>query len=1010
MSIKLFYSKVFFVACVFTTCFAEAETRVVNSTSNDAITVGTLPYWILNANDGDVIDCDLIAGETLYLTSSLPAITKSYSINGAGITIDGDNFYQAFQIASGNVVINDVNIIQAMSKGGDGGSGYSGGGGGVGGGGALYVHGGTSVILNASNLTNNIAQGGNGGDATFNGNAGAGGGGGFGGGTGGNSVNPGASTGGGGGGHSHGGNGGTDSSKNGSNGVYFGGGGGGAGLNSVVPGGNGGNASPNGTFIGGFESNGNGGGGAGNSQNGFSATGSGINGVPGNGGQGIGIDSLFGAGGGGGASSETGFSGASGVGAAGGGGGANYAGGPGGILGGGGGGGLGAAGGEGGFGAGGGGAVTGGIGGGGFNAGGGNGGSVPSANGGGGGGSGLGGAIFIQSHGHLTIVDSNQISGNTAVAGVGGLSTNSGDVGYIAPGDGAAMGFDIFVRQEGSITFDLSNTLTIATPIEGDHTNGPNGFGGLSKIGEGTLKLNGANTYSGLTAVDEGTLNLNGSVIGSATVGISGKLSGNATVSGILTNSGILAPGNSIGTINTSELILTPSSLLEIEVAADGNNDRINASGPAVIDGTLQVIPLPGEYEKTQSYTIISAIGGVDGTFSTVESSEPSLLRVNYETRAVVLDVLPISALDLDPNAAAAAACYISDGFLEGSDFETVNAALLSLTPKGINKAFNQMQPSQYAGLAWSQIENALLVRSSYSQHLENINASCNCCEGVQLWGEVMGAWRKQHSNHNQFGYSDSTGGVTMGLDAIYSSDFTLGVAGSYTYTRLNWNKSAGHANINSGYGGAYAGWSNDRLYINAEMLGAYSHYKTDRHLHFAEIDRHAKATHNSWEGLGGLEAGYNFCLTKCMEITPFVRADYVHLSRQRFLENGADSLNLNVHGALSQIVQSEVGVVWTGQFENENTAISGSFLPRLKLSYINDAPIRNRHHRASFIDSDCVFAVKGQDFNRNLGALSVGFTYLNCPQTLGITLRYDGQYGSNYSNQSANLSLDYKF
>lgn len=1005
-----FYSKIMFVGFVLFQHFIEAApaTRVINSTSDDPNTIGTLPYWLLNANDGDTIDCGIIAGQSITLNSSLPAINKSYTIDGAGITIDGAGNYQAFQVASGTVAINNVNVQNAISTGGDGGNGYSGGGGAVGGGGALYIHGGSSVTLTASSLLNNIARGGDGGSADNIGNAGAGGGGGFGGGNGGNCLTI-VSTGGGGGGHSNGGSGGSNTSINGNNGVYFGGGGGGAGINSLTPGGNGGDASPTGTFVGGAESAGNGGGGAGDSEDGFSATGSGSSGIPGNGGNGIGSDSLFGGGGGGGASSETGFSGGTGVGAGGGGGGSNYSGGIGGILGGGGGGGLGAVGGDGGFGAGGGGAVTGGTGGGGFSAGGGNGGSDSGGIGGGGGGSGLGGAIFIQSGGNLTIVDAIQISANTAIAGVGGDSTNASDPGYVAPGDGAAMGYDIFVREKGAITFDLSNTLTIATPIEGDQTNGPNTTGGLQKIGEGTLKLNGANTYSGITTVDEGTLNLNGSVIGRAIIGIGGTLSGNATVSGNLTNSGILAPGNSIGTINTTNLVLNPSSLLEIELASNGTNDLIAATGTAQIDGTLEVIPLPGSFKTVQSYTIITAAGGRTGTFSTVESRTLSIMKVIYEPTAIVVEVLPIGALGLDSNAAEAASCYLANGFITGSDVEVVNAALLTLDADEINNSFNQMQPSQFSGLAWSQIENALLVRSSYSQHLERIDLSSYCCHRPHVWGETIGAWQKQNSHGQYFGYIDWTGGATVGLDAICCDEFRFGIAASYTYSRLNWSRSAGCANINSYYSGFYTNWSNGCGYINTTLVGAYSHYKSDRHLHFATIDRHAKSSHNSWEGLVGLEAGLNL-VDEYMEITPFVRFDYIYLSQQGFVEKGANSLDLSVNRHQDQIIQSELGVIWTGRYLSENSFAPGTLVPRIKLSYINDDPLGNSHLKASFVNSDCDFTATGLYFRRNLGATSLGLTYLNCDDTISMTLRYDGQFSRNYYNQAANIALDIKF
>ncbi len=622
MSKTLFYLRVTLAACFLSTPFIVTDpllgtTRVVNSTSDNPAMIGTLPFWLLNADNGDTIDCSEIAGQQITLTSSLPAITQNYTINGAGITINGDNSYQAFQVASGIVTINNINVQNAISKGGNGGSGYSGGGGAAGGGGAMYVHGSASVTLTASSLINNTARGGDGGSASNIGNAGAGGGGGFGGGNGGDCLTD-VSTGGGGGGHSNGGDGGSSSSVNGSNGVYFGGAGGGAGINSVVPGGAGGNAGPTGAFAGGAEFSGNGGGGAGNSQDGFSATGTGSSGIPGNGGNGIGADLLFGAGGGGGGASETGFPGGAGVGAAGGGGGSNYSGGAGGILGGGGGGGLGAPGGAGGFGAGGGGAATGGAGGASFGAGGGNGASDPSGNGAGGGGSGLGGAIFIQKGGHLSIVDALQISGNTAIAGDGGSSTST-DINYVAPGNGAAMGYDIFLRQGGSLICNVRNTLTILSPIEGDSLTTPlDNSGFLIKKGTGILELNGTNTYVGQTTIKRGTLKLNGSIRNDLLIDPNGQLSGNATVGGTIYNNGTISPGNSIGTVFATNLSLSSSSICKIEIEPT-KSDLIYLSGTANLAGKVKIIQDPGRYNTQGQYIILTAAGGLSGSIDSLE-------------------------------------------------------------------------------------------------------------------------------------------------------------------------------------------------------------------------------------------------------------------------------------------------------------------------------------------------------------------------------------------------------
>ena len=64
---------------------------------------------------------------------------------------------------------------------------------------------------------------------------------------------------------------------------------------------------------------------------------------------------------------------------------------------------------------------------------------------------------------------------------------------------------------------------------------------------------------------------------------------------------------------------------------------------------------------------------------------------------------------------------------------------------------------------------------------------------------------------------------------------------------------------------------------------------------------------------------------------------------------------------------------------------------------------------RASFADSDCDFTVYGMHFGRNLGAASLGLTCLSRNDTVGVTLRYDGQFGRDYYNQAANIALEIK-
>ena len=159
--------------------------NVILVTSNDGGSAdGSLGSAILAAQDGDIIDCTPIAGETIFVETSFPAIghnfsspTSSLTILGQGVILDGGGIQSAFSLGYGSAIITGFVIQNGISKGGDGGFGKTGGGGGTGGGGALYIHSGANMIISAMSLNNNQAVGGAGGAGNLLGGSGGGGGG-----------------------------------------------------------------------------------------------------------------------------------------------------------------------------------------------------------------------------------------------------------------------------------------------------------------------------------------------------------------------------------------------------------------------------------------------------------------------------------------------------------------------------------------------------------------------------------------------------------------------------------------------------------------------------------------------------------------------------------------------------------------------------------------------------------------------------------------------------------------
>jgi len=139
-----------------------------------------------------------------------------------------------------------------------------------------------------------------------------------------------------------------------------------------------------------------------------------------------------------------------------------------------------------------------------------------------------------------------------------------GDAGLAGSGGGT-----LFNQGSGAITFTAANfnvadaaaTAAQKLIISGGSNgtiqgvignNGNSQLVNVEKAGGSTWTLSGNSTYTGTTLVSAGTLIVNGNnaaAIGNVTVNTGATLGGSGTLGGNTTISGILAPGNSIGTL-----------------------------------------------------------------------------------------------------------------------------------------------------------------------------------------------------------------------------------------------------------------------------------------------------------------------------------------------------------------------------------------------------------------------------------------------------------------------------
>lgn len=232
----------------------------------------------------------------------------------------------------------------------------------------------------------------------------------------------------------------------------------------------------------------------------------------------------------------------------------------------------------------------------------------------------------------LSQADDNFVLNNTTPEVIGGLKGSAGEVSF------ANSGANLIVDQGSDSVYDGNF-----------YTDG--GDAVFTKRGSGKLTLNGSDTFSPDQLnyiVEGGTLSVNGNLRtasdGDVTVKSGATLKGTGTVGAVdVEAGGILAPGNSPGTLNVTDLTLASGGTHQVEIAGDSSYDRIIATGTVNLSGALDLNPTYTPAVGTQ-FVIVQA-GIVSGTFNGLPdgatvSANGLNFRIDYVGNGVTLTYL----------------------------------------------------------------------------------------------------------------------------------------------------------------------------------------------------------------------------------------------------------------------------------------------------------------------------------------------------------------------------------
>lgn len=420
----------------------------------------------------------------------------------------------------------------------------------------------------------------------------------------------------------------------------------------------------------------------------------------------------------------------------------------------------------------------------------------------------------------------------------------------------------------------------------------------LMKTGAGTQKLSGANTYIGLTTVQEGILVVNGSLAGDVLTNSLGTLKGNGTIGGTLTNVGVVSPGESIGNLTVGNYINNDGTYA-VEINGLGQSDLIDVSGTATLNGgTVVVSSADGKFRFQQPYTIVTAEGGVAGTFSSATLSAFIKPTLTYDSDNVYLTLQ--SALS---NAAEKCNQFGVATSLDNIVSPNVTQTLLigtlaNLPLVAAQEALESLSGFQYTNdVLVTEISTSRLFRRLYDP-LRSLVAGydrCTPCElpcgGWTPWLETGYGFTNLHGNTAHKLNFDSYQ-VTGGIQKTFHCDLTFGLAGSYEYDNVTYRD--GRANRDAGFAGVYGLYRPSVFYGLFDFVYGYSSNQFNRTIEVGDIQHkaHSKPNFNIFTFYG--EAGFDLECAYGL-IQPFLGLQIGKNWRGQINENHAKEWGLTI-------------------------------------------------------------------------------------------------------------------
>ena len=552
-------------------------------------------------------------------------------------------------------------------------------------------------------------------------------------------------------------------------------------------------------------------------------------------------------------------------------------------------------------------------------------------------------------------------------------------------------------------------------------SNNISGHGGLTKQGIGTLVLTGNNSYAGPTLINQGLLAINGSVTSDVTVQNAGVLGGSGTVGSLTARSGgTVAPGNSIGTLNVARNVsFEPGSRYAVEVAPNGQSDRIQSNGSATIGGGEVAVSLENSTNLLsqsevrsllgQQYNILTAQQGISGQFDSVAPNYLFLgTGLTYQPNQVTLNVgrndtsFASVAATQNERAVAAAAEALAAG-------NPVYESILNAGSTGeARQAFRQLSGQIHADIASAQVNDSRYLRDALNGRLRQAEGlatspDIKADDDGGAWAQLLGAWDHASGDANATGYQASTYGVLVGLDSALADDWRLGVATGYTRTSLDGGYGS-NADSDNYHLAVYGGKQFGELALRAGGGYTWHRFDTSRSVNYGMQSDRETAKYSARTEQVFAEAGYSV-KADWVNLEPFANLAYINFQNNGISEDGGAAA-LRGDKQHTDATVSTLGLRADTQWQASKTT---SVALRSELGWQHQYGDLDRGTGLRFNGGNSPFVVNSVSASRD-GAVLKASAEVAVNKNATLSLGYGGLLSQNYQDNSVNAGFTWNF